>query len=45
MRFACWKPQSTITHLAYVIRIAFPLQQWLRERAPTLYGLGAPHQN
>jgi len=33
MRFACWIPKATNTHSEYVILIAFPLQQWLRERA------------
>jgi hypothetical protein len=36
MRFACWIPKATITHSEYVILIAFPLQQWLRERALTI---------
>jgi len=30
----CWVPKSTNTHSEYVILIAFPLQQWLHERAP-----------
>jgi len=34
MRIACWITKATDTHLEYVIVIAFPLQQWLRERAP-----------
>ena len=33
MQIACWIPKATDTHSEYVIRIAFPLQQWLRERA------------
>jgi hypothetical protein len=33
MRFACWIPNATNTHSEYVILIAFPLQQWLHERA------------
>jgi hypothetical protein len=34
MRFACWINKATDTHSKYVIIfIAFPLQQWLRERA------------
>jgi hypothetical protein len=33
MRFACWITKATDTHSEYVILIAFPLQQWLRERA------------
>jgi hypothetical protein len=28
---ACWIPKATITHSAYVILIAFLLQQWLHE--------------
>jgi len=33
MRNACWIPKATIEHSEYVIVIAFPLQQWLQERA------------
>ena len=33
MRNACWIPKATDTHSEYVILIAFPRQQWLRERA------------
>ena len=33
MPFACWITKATNTHSEYVIFIAFPLQQWLRERA------------
>jgi hypothetical protein len=36
MRIECWIPKATNTHSQYVILIAFPLQQWLFERAPTL---------
>jgi hypothetical protein len=36
MRFACWISKATDTHSENVIRIAFPLQQWLRERASVL---------
>ena len=36
MRIACWIPKATNTHLEYVIFIAFPLQQWLHERASLL---------
>ena len=32
-RIACWISKSTNTHSEYVILIAFPLQQWLREQA------------
>jgi hypothetical protein len=32
-RFACWITKATDTHSEYVTLIAFPLQQWLRERA------------
>ena len=30
----CWITKDTYTHSEYVILIAFPLQQWLRECAP-----------
>jgi len=33
MPFACWITKATNTHSECVILIAFPLQQWLRERA------------
>jgi hypothetical protein len=33
MRFACWITKVTDIHSKYVILIAFPRQQWLRERA------------
>jgi hypothetical protein len=36
MRFACWITKATGTHSEYVIRTAFPRQQWLRERASML---------
>jgi len=36
MRIACWIVKATNTHLEYVIIIAFPLQQWLHERASML---------
>jgi hypothetical protein len=36
MRFACWITKATDTHSEYVILIAFPRQQWLRERASIL---------
>ena len=36
MRVACWTPKAKNTHLEYVILIAFPLQQWLHERASML---------
>jgi len=36
MRNACEIPKATNTHSEYVIIIAFPLQQWLRERASVL---------
>jgi hypothetical protein len=32
MRYACWITDVTDTHSDYVIPIAFPRQQWLRER-------------
>ena len=36
MRIVCWIPKATDTHSAYVILIAFPLQQWLHERVSVL---------
>jgi hypothetical protein len=33
MCFACWVTKTTDKHSECVIRIAFPRQQWLRERA------------
>ena len=36
MHIACWIPKATDTHSEYVILIAFPLQQWLHERASML---------
>jgi hypothetical protein len=36
MRIACWIPKATNTHSQYVTLIAFPLQQWLHERASML---------
>jgi hypothetical protein len=36
MRSAWWIPKATNTHSEYVILIAFPLQQWLRQRATVL---------
>ena len=36
MYIACWITKATDTHSEYVILIAFPLQQWLRERASML---------
>jgi hypothetical protein len=36
MRIACWIPKATNTHSEYVILTAFPLQQWLQERASML---------
>jgi len=36
MRIACWIPKATNTHSKYVTLIAFPLQQWLHERASML---------
>jgi hypothetical protein len=37
MRFACWITKATDTHSEYVILIAYPQQQWLRERASILH--------
>jgi len=36
MRFACWITKVTNTHTEYVIIFAYPLQQWLQERAVLL---------
>jgi hypothetical protein len=36
MRIACWIPEATNTHTGCVKLIAFPLQQWLYERASML---------
>jgi len=36
LRIASWITKGTDTYSKYVIRIAFPRQQWLRERASTL---------
>jgi hypothetical protein len=44
MRIACWTTKSINTHSEYVIHIALPLQQWLRERSPMLrYTYSARH--
>jgi len=36
MRIACWMPEITNTHSEYVIRNAFPGQQWLHDCASVL---------
>jgi len=36
MRIACWMTEVADTPLEWAIRIAFPRQQWLRERASML---------
>jgi hypothetical protein len=36
IRFACWITEDTNTHSSYVLRMAFPHQQWLGERASIL---------
>ena len=36
MRFACWKSKATDAHSEYAIVIAFPRQQWLRQRSSML---------
>jgi len=36
MRFAYWITTATDTHSEYVILIAFPQLQWLRERSSLL---------
>jgi hypothetical protein len=33
MRFACWITKARDTHSEYVILIALPRHQWVRERA------------
>jgi len=35
-RAHCWIPKVKDTHSEYAILIAFPLHQWLRERASTV---------
>ena len=35
-RTACWIPKATDTHSQYTTLIAFPLEQWLHERASLL---------
>jgi len=36
MCMTCWIPKATNTHSEYVILTAFPLEQWLDERASML---------
>jgi hypothetical protein len=36
MHIACWIPKATNTQSEYIILIAFPLQQWLHDRATML---------
>ena len=36
MRFACWITKATDIHSEYIIFIAFPRQQWLRESVSML---------
>jgi hypothetical protein len=36
MRIACWVPKATNTHSEYVTLIAFPMQQWMQDRASVL---------
>jgi hypothetical protein len=36
MRISCWIPKAINTFSQYVIICAFPLQQWLHERASVL---------
>jgi hypothetical protein len=36
MRHACWIPKAININSEYVLLIAFPLQQWLHERASVL---------
>jgi hypothetical protein len=37
MRLTCWITKATDTHSEYIILTAFPMQQWLRERALILH--------
>ena len=36
MRTECWITKATETHSEHILLIAFPRQQWLRERASVL---------
>ena len=36
MRIACWISTATNRHLQDILLVAFPLKQWLHERAPML---------
>ena len=36
MAHVCWIPKATISHTGCLILFAFPLQQWLHERASML---------
>ena len=36
IRIACWISWATKTYFGYVMIIAFPLQQWVHERASVL---------
>ena len=36
MQIKCWIPEVTNTLSEYIIHFAFPLQQWLHERAQIL---------
>jgi len=37
MRVACWIPNAKTTHSEYVMFIAFPVQQCIRERVSLLH--------
>jgi len=37
IRLVCWITKAADTHSEYVILIAFPLQQWLRQRTSMLH--------
>jgi len=37
MQITCWTTKARNTATEFVILIAFPLQQWLHERAPLLH--------
>ena len=36
MRIACWIPEAADTYSGYVTLLAFPRQQWVRERVSML---------
>jgi hypothetical protein len=42
MRFACWITKATNTRSECVVLVAFPRQQWLRERTSMLRSTYTP---